>query len=75
MSEENKATDDAEASKASAQSVQLSPMEQEKKQALQQWIQKIPDNPSQLMQNKFKYEHEVNRRQGDIIDRDSEQAW
>lgn len=66
---------DNEPSDAAYTKPQLSPEEQEKQQALQQWIQRIPDNPSQLMQNKFKYEHQINRRQGDIIDSDSEKTW
>jgi len=39
-----------------AEQAALSPLDKEKQQALQQWIRKIPDDPSGLLRNKFKYE-------------------
>ena len=53
----------------------LTPLEREEQQRLEQWLEKIPDDPAQLMRNKFRYEHQINRSQGDIIDRQSEQIW
>lgn len=41
----------------------LSPLEKEQQQALEQWLKKIPDDPSGYLQNKFNYQYQKNRRQ------------
>ncbi|MFL0809539.1 MAG: VWA domain-containing protein [Agarilytica sp.] len=43
--------------------VQLSPEEQEQQQALKQWLRRVPDDPSGLLREKFKYEHNKRRRE------------
>lgn len=61
-----------------ARDSRLSPDEEldaRQQQALQQWLRSIPDEPGQLLKNKFRYEHEQNRRQNNLIDKESEQVW
>jgi len=53
----------------------LTPLEQEKKQALEQWLKRIPDSPGDLLKNKFQYEHQQNRENNNITDKESEQLW
>ncbi len=44
-----------------AEQAELSPLDKEKQQALQQWIRKIPDDPSGLLRRKFEYEFQKRR--------------
>jgi len=37
--------------------------EREQQQSLQQWLRKVPDNPSGLLRNKFQYEHYQRNRE------------
>jgi Ca-activated chloride channel family protein len=61
--------------KAAQASAEMTPLEKEQQQALQQWLRKIPDDPGQLLRNKFRYQYENNRNQNEHIDKDSEQLW
>ena len=51
------------------------PQTRQQQQALQQWLRSIPDEPGQLLRNKFRYQHEQNRRQQRHIDPESEKPW
>lgn len=42
---------------------ELSEEEQEQQQALNQWLRRVPDDPSGLMRNKFEYEYNKRRRE------------
>lgn len=42
---------------------ELSEEEQEQQQALNQWLRRVPDDPSGLMRNKFQYEYNKRRRE------------
>lgn len=42
---------------------ELSAEEQEQQQALNQWLRRVPDDPSGLMRNKFQYEYNKRRRE------------
>ncbi|MFT6791806.1 MAG: Ca-activated chloride channel family protein [Cellvibrionaceae bacterium] len=44
-----------------AQTVEDSDLSAEQQQALQQWLRKIPDDPSGLLRRKFQYEYEKRR--------------
>lgn len=44
-------------------SQQMTEEEKEQQQALQQWLRKVPDDPSGLLRNKFKYEYQKRRRE------------
>lgn len=49
----------------------------EEEQMLEQWLRKVPDDPSGLLRNKFKYQY-MQRRQslrGGFTDNEAEQRW
>ncbi len=55
-------------------------LSEEERQAMEQWLRKIPDDPSGLMRKKFEYEHRQRRvhyRQGDWQppSNDANQRW
>ncbi|WP_049721551.1 VWA domain-containing protein [Gilvimarinus polysaccharolyticus] len=62
-----------------AQAQPLTPEEQEARQATEQWLRQIPDDPSGLLRNKFRYEYEQQRqdRQQKKLNTfgNSEQRW
>lgn len=42
----------------------------EQKQALEQWLRRVPDDPAGLLRNKFKYQYDINRQKradGELI--------
>ncbi len=72
--------DKSEQSKAEQAAAQtLSEQEQldaEQQAKLNQWLQKIPDDPGGLLRRKFKYERQVREQQGTVIDdREEGQLW
>jgi Ca-activated chloride channel homolog len=48
----------------------MDPQEAEREQAMQQWLRRIPDDPSGLLREKFRYESRQRQRQGEEIDDD-----
>ncbi len=52
---------------AQAMQMQMTPEQKEQQQALDQWLRRVPDDPSGLLRNKFQYEH--NKRQRENYDR------
>ena len=38
------------------QQAQNEPMDSEEEQAMQQWLMRIPDDPGELLRNKFRYQ-------------------
>ncbi|WP_052481049.1 VWA domain-containing protein [Gilvimarinus agarilyticus] len=46
-----------------AQPEPLTPEEQEARQATEQWLRQIPDDPSGLLRNKFRYEYNQQRQE------------
>ncbi|WP_339615016.1 VWA domain-containing protein [uncultured Gilvimarinus sp.] len=62
-----------------AQAQPLTPEEQEARQATEQWLRQIPDDPSGLLRNKFRYEYNQQRqdRQQKKLNTfgNSEQRW
>jgi Ca-activated chloride channel family protein len=54
----------ASASNAEQQAAQIdeSKLTPEQKQALEQWLRRVPDDPAGLLRNKFKYQYDVNRQ-------------
>lgn len=61
LAEEGEETD-SEQNTQSAR-LQLSKEQQEQQQALEQWLRRVPDDPSGLLRNKFKYEYQKRRRE------------
>ena len=41
------------------------PLEQQKQQAMEQWLRKIPDDPSGLLRRKFNYEYRARQQRGE----------
>ena len=53
----------------------MTPLEKEQQQALQQWLRKIPDDPSGYLRNKFGYQYQLNRQKDELVDKQSQQVW
>ncbi|NND69499.1 MAG: tetratricopeptide repeat protein, partial [Halioglobus sp.] len=47
--------------------------EQERNQAMEQWLRRVPDDPSGLLREKFRYESRLRREEG--RENDNEQVW
>ena len=47
-----------------AQAAQAGPGEQERDQAMEQWLRRVPDDPSGLLREKFRYESLKRQEQG-----------
>ncbi|WP_101760423.1 VWA domain-containing protein [Oceanicoccus sp. KOV_DT_Chl] len=54
-----------QAQQAQAEPQELDPEEKQKQQAMEQWLRKIPDDPSGLLRRKFNYEYRLRQQQGD----------
>jgi Ca-activated chloride channel family protein len=63
-SSEQAASAATSASNAEQQAAQIdeSKLTPEQKQALEQWLRRVPDDPAGLLRNKFKYQYDVNRQ-------------
>lgn len=57
---EDKTGDDQQSASAM---MQMSEEEKEQQQALEQWLRRVPDDPSGLLRNKFRHEYEKRRRE------------
>ena len=55
---------DAEPTEARATKAVTSPQEREQRQAVEAWMQRVPDEPGALLKAKFQLEHERRRREG-----------
>lgn len=60
-------TAQASSSGSSAQAAQAAKADQnnlteEQKQALEQWLRRVPDDPGGLLRNKFRYQYDLNRQ-------------
>jgi len=53
----------------------LSQLSQEERQSLKQWLQRIPDNPGQLLKVKFRYNTLIRQRQMDKEDYYEGEPW
>ena len=47
-----------------AAQVPMSPQERERKQAIEAWMQRVPDEPGDLLKAKFQLEYERRRQEG-----------
>lgn len=47
-----------------AEAEPLTPEEQEREQAMQQWLRRVPDDPSGLLREKFRYESQQREQRG-----------
>ena len=53
-----------------AQATLADPQEQERDQAMEQWLRRVPDDPSGLLREKFRYESRQRQEQGNRKDDD-----
>jgi Ca-activated chloride channel family protein len=51
------------------------PLDEEEKQALQQWLRRVPDDPGGLLRRKFQMQHEERLREGKVSSNDSKTDW
>ncbi len=51
------------------------PPRDEQQEALEQWMRRVPDDPSGLLRRKFQYETNQRMRRGEYPDRDEERFW
>jgi Ca-activated chloride channel family protein len=56
-----------------AQAQEASPGDEEEDQAMQQWLRRIPDDPSGLLREKFRYESQQRQESGET--RQNEKNW
>lgn len=47
--------------------------DEERDQAMEQWLRRVPDDPSGLLREKFRYESRQRQEQG--VERDDEAYW
>ena len=63
----------SESKQAQAQHAQADPEQQERDQAMEQWLRRVPDDPSGLLREKFRYESQQRQQQG--VGRNDESYW
>ena len=51
------------------------PLDEEEKQALQQWLRRVPDDPGGLLRRKFQMQHDERLREGKVSSNDSKTDW
>lgn len=56
-------------------SEELTASRDEKQDALEQWLRRVPDDPGGLLRRKFQYETNQRLRRGDYRSQDSEKIW
>ena len=69
----NLISQDASEAEQQAQATQVDPGELERDQAMEQWLRRVPDDPSGLLREKFRYESEQRQQQGNR--REDESLW
>lgn len=65
--------EDASEAEQQAQATQVDPGELERDQAMEQWLRRVPDDPSGLLREKFRYESQQRQQQGNR--REDETLW
>ena len=50
-------------------------MDEEERQALQQWLRRVPDDPGGLLRRKFQQQHEERLREGEVSANDPSSDW
>jgi Ca-activated chloride channel homolog len=51
------------------------PLDEEEKQALQQWLRRVPEDPGGLLRRKFQMQYEERLREGKVSSNDSTTDW
>jgi Ca-activated chloride channel family protein len=58
----NQASSEGSSSQPAQAEIEQNNLTDEQKQALEQWLRRVPDDPGGLLRNKFKYQYEQNRQ-------------
>lgn len=64
-----------EADNAEPVSPEPDEMDEESRQALEQWLRRVPDDPSALLRRKFQYQHRERQAAGRKPAKDDEPVW
>ena len=74
-SKQQEAEQKKESSQDASEPTEPSPdaKQQQQRQATEQWLRQIPDDPSGLLRNKFRYQHQLRRQQQQLTDEDQPQ--
>lgn len=51
------------------------PLDEEEKQALQQWLRRVPDDPGGLLRRKFQQQYEQRAREGKVSSNETSNDW
>ena len=70
--EEDAGEEGAEEREAQAANAELDPEQQERDQAMEQWLRRVPDDPSGLLREKFRYQSQQRQRDGS---KQNAQVW
>jgi len=70
--EQQEQQQESEQKKASEEESEL---DEEEKQALQQWLRRVPDDPGGLLRNKFKQQYETRLKEGKVSSNDTTSDW
>lgn len=69
-------TENSHASNQQAASLPESELSEEQQQAMEQWLRRIPDDPSVLLKNKFNYQYQQNRQNNAFLpQQEDEVIW
>lgn len=52
-----------------------SELDEEERQALQQWLRRVPDDPGGLLRNKFQQQYETRLKEGKVSSNDTTSDW
>ncbi len=74
-SNEQQPESDQQAATIAQQSTEEQQQALQKQQELEQWLRKVPDDPSGLLRRKFEYERMINRRERMQAPPDDEMRW
>lgn len=72
---DERAAEEEEDAKMGAMDATQSPLTREEQQELEQWLRSVPDDPGQLLRNKFRHQYQQNRQRQQHIDQGSEHLW
>ena len=75
QSEDQKQQTDADDNRQQMQAQNDQMSRDEKQEALEQWLRRVPDDPGGLLRRKFQYETNQRLRRGNYRDREQEKIW
>jgi Ca-activated chloride channel family protein len=68
-------SDSSDTSEESAETEEGESTRDERQDAMEQWLRRVPDDPGGLLRRKFQYETNQRLRRGDYSGRESEKIW